>query len=89
MTPPSSPTDHPQYAQILEKALARHALHPDMHGETIRRLVAGETDPRAFVCCNSGCVPCSKDYLRAAEEVLTKVRKAGDGTKRKKRFLFF
>ena len=89
VTPPASPTQHPQFEQILNKAMSKHALEPRIHGDTIRRLVSGEADPRSFVCCNSGCMPCSKDFLRAAEEVLVRVRKAGDGAKRKKRFLFF
>ncbi|GJM20890.1 MAG: hypothetical protein DHS20C15_08050 [Planctomycetota bacterium] len=89
VTPPASPTQHPQFDEILEKALSKHALDARLHGDTIRRLVSGDADPRSFVCCNSGCVPCSKDFLRAAEEVLVRVRKAGVGGKRKKRFLFF
>lgn len=89
VTPPVSPTQHPQFPEILEKALSKHALDARIHGDTIRRLVSGEADPRSFVCCNSGCMPCSKDFLRAAEEVLVRVRKAGAGAKRKKRFLFF
>ncbi len=60
---------HPRFERVFQKALRKQGL-PEMLGDSVRRLVQGTADPRSFVCCNSGCVPCVKDYLRAAEEVL-------------------
>ena len=61
--------DHPRFEEVLQKALRKQGLH-EVLGESVRRLVTGKADPAGFVCCNSGCVPCVKDYLRAAEMVL-------------------
>ena len=85
---PTSPQhlDDPRFPALLEEALAKNGLHPSMHGEMVSKLVAGEADPRQYVCCNSGCVPCSKDYLRAAEMLL---KKLGTPARKKKRFFFF
>lgn len=60
---------HPRFAEVLSRALARQGLSEAL-GESVRRLVTGRTDPRSFQCCDTGCTPCVKDYLRAAEQVL-------------------
>ena len=61
--------DHPRFEEVLAKALRKQGLH-EVLGESVRRLVTGKANLAGFVCCNSGCVPCVKDYLRAAEMVL-------------------
>jgi len=63
---------HPRYEEVLERALKKQGL-PVVMGEPVRQLVTGTADPRSFSCCNSGCIPCVKDYLRAAEIVLTEL----------------
>ena len=73
----------PRFRSLLAKALARHGME-DWFAEPVERLVTGETDPRSVQCCNSGCHPCAKDYLGAAEDVLK-----GLAPKKKKRFFFF
>jgi hypothetical protein len=60
---------NPRFGEVLEEALRKQGLTPVM-GEPVRKLVTGTADPRSFACCNSGCIPCVKDYLRAAEMVL-------------------
>lgn len=64
--------DHPRFEEVLGRALRKQGLH-EVLGESVRRLVTGKADPAGFVCCNSGCVPCVKDYLRAAEMVLNEL----------------
>lgn len=70
---PTGPSpDHvndPRFEVILANALAKNGLDAYL-GDRVRMLVTGKADPRAFQCCNSGCTPCVKDYLRAAETVL-------------------
>jgi hypothetical protein len=70
--PRESIVDHPRFGEVLEKALRKNGLHQVM-AESVRRLVTGKADPAGFVCCNSGCVPCVKDSLRAAEMVLNEL----------------
>ena len=85
--PPS--TDHkndPRFPELLAEALEKNGLYPQLHAEMVEKLVTGEADPRQYVCCNSGCIPCSKDYLRAAEMMLKKLAKPAT---KKKRFFFF
>jgi len=64
----------PRYDDALAKALTKHGLGPQL-GQPVHKLVTGTADPRQFVCCNSGCIPCVKDYLRAAEQVLVALDK--------------
>lgn len=54
---------------LLAAALAKQAIPPQL-GDPVRRLILGEISPLEFPCCNTGCMPCNKDYLRAAEQVL-------------------
>lgn len=69
--------EHPRFQATFQEALARHGL-ADYMGEPVKRLLTGEADPRTFQCCDTGCRPCMKDYLRAAEMVLTRLaRPAG------------
>ena len=75
----------PRFEQVFEDALRRHGL-PDYLADPVRKLVLGQVDPHAFVCCGSGCTPCVKDYLGAAESILTKLEKPA---RRKRRWLFF
>ena len=71
--------DDPRFDEVLAGALASHGLVRQF-GEPVRQLVSGAADPRTFVCCNTGCTPCQKDYLGAAEKVLVELCKpAGDG----------
>lgn len=86
MPPDARHADDPRLPELLEKALAKNGLHPQLHTDMVRKLVLGQADPRQYVCCNSGCVPCSKDYLRAAEQVLGKL---GKPAKRKRRWGIF
>jgi hypothetical protein len=84
--PTTAPRAHlladPRLPALLEKALAKHGME-DYFDHAVLQLVTGETDQRSLICCNTGCHPCAKDYLGAAEFVL-----AGLAPK-KKRFLFF
>lgn len=83
MTPGPSPqiTQDPRFETVLAKALAKHGV-PSELDESVRRLVTGAADPRTFVCCDSGCSPCMKDYLRAAEQVITKLNQPeGQGSR--------
>ena len=86
-TPRTAPRAHlvqdPRFREVLARALKRHGME-DWFAESVIRLVTGETDPRSVQCCNSGCHPCAKDYLGAAEDVLK-----GLAPKKRKRFLFF
>lgn len=61
--------EDPRFEEVFRGALEKNGL-PEVMGEPVRRLVTGTADPRGFVCCDSGCIPCVKDYLRAAEAVL-------------------
>jgi hypothetical protein len=61
--------DHPHFDEVLKKAMQKNNLHETL-SDSVRRLVSGQADPKQYVCCDSGCVPCVKDYLRAAEAVL-------------------
>jgi len=60
---------HPRFEEVFARALAKQGL-PHQMGEIVKRLVSGQSDPRSFQCCNTGCMPCVKDYLRAAEQIL-------------------
>ncbi len=73
---------HPRFPEALARALRKFGME-DWFDEPVRKLVSGETDPRSVICCNSGCHPCAKDYLGAAEHVVREL------TKKKKRFWFF
>jgi hypothetical protein len=85
--PATAPRAHlladPRLPDLLAKALAKHGME-DWFEHAVLQLVTGETDPRTVICCNSGCHPCAKDYLGAAEYVLKGLRQ-----KQRKRFLFF
>jgi len=61
--------EDPRFDGAITTAARRQGLAPEFE-ESVRQLVGGSADPRSFGCCNSGCRPCSKDFLRAAEEVL-------------------
>lgn len=61
--------EDPRFDDAIATAAIRQGLTPEFH-ESVCQLVCGNADPRSFGCCNSGCRPCSKDFLRAAEEVL-------------------
>lgn len=61
--------EDPRFDDAITTAAQRQGLTPEFE-ESIRQLVGGSADPSSFGCCNSGCRPCSKDFLRAAEEVL-------------------
>jgi len=60
---------HPHFDEVLKKAMQKNNLHVTL-ADSVQRLVCGQADPKNYVCCDSGCVPCVKDYLRAAETVL-------------------
>lgn len=79
MTAGPSPqiTEDPRFPEVFGEALKKQNLPPEL-GEPVRRLVAGEADPRTFLCCDSGCHPCVKDYLRAAEHVLKRLARPVD-----------
>ena len=79
---PAHLTD-PRFEQVFLKALKRQGLAPQL-GEPVRQLVGGTADPRQFVCCDTGCMPCVKDYLRAAEEVLRTLGEPGGGAAAKR-----
>jgi hypothetical protein len=59
----------PRFEAVVTKAAKRQGLS-GTYVDTVRQLVCGSADPRSFPCCDTGCQPCSKDFLRAAEEVL-------------------
>ena len=61
--------EDPRVDGAIATAARRQGLTSEFE-ESIRQLVGGSADPHQFGCCNSGCRPCSKDFLRAAEEVL-------------------
>jgi hypothetical protein len=61
--------EDPRFAAVVTKAARRQGLSAT-YEESVVKLVTGTADPRSFPCCDSGCSPCSKDFLRAAEEVL-------------------
>ncbi len=60
---------HPRFKESLARALKKHGLE-SYFGYAVVKIVTGETDPSTVICCNSGCHPCAKDYLGAAEETL-------------------
>jgi hypothetical protein len=60
---------HPRFKECLARALEKHGLE-DYFGYAVIKIVTGETDPRSVICCNSGCHPCAKDYLGAAEATI-------------------
>jgi hypothetical protein len=84
--PATAPRAHlladPRLPDLLKKALRKHGME-DWFEHAVVQLVSGETDPRSLMCCNSGCHPCAKDYLGAAEYVLSGLRR------KRKRFLLF
>jgi hypothetical protein len=86
---PAPPRAHllqdPRLRPLLGKAMRKYRLE-EYFEHTVVRLVTGETDPRSLVCCNTGCRPCAKDYLGAADTVLRELAKK---KKKKKRFLFW
>jgi hypothetical protein len=59
----------PRFEAAVAKASKRQGLAP-AYQDQVRQLVSGQADPHNFPCCNSGCRPCSKDYMRAAVEVI-------------------
>lgn len=69
LAPSPSLADDPRFPAAFAQALRKHGLD-DFLGEPVRQLVTGQLDPRSLACCNSGCHPCVKDYLGAAELVL-------------------
>jgi len=74
--------DDPRFDEVFRKALEKNGL-AEVMGEPVRRLVTGTADPRGFVCCDTGCIPCVKDYLRAAETVLRELP-AGPAPRRRR-----
>ncbi len=87
-TPAKSPpprahlTADPRFRSVLQGAMKKYNLE-DYFGQAVVKLVTGETDPRTLVCCNTGCRPCARDYLGAAETVLREL------SRKRKRFFFF
>jgi hypothetical protein len=85
---PDAPRAHlaadPRLPEVLAKAMRKHGLE-DYFEHAVIKLVTGETDPRTMQCCDSGCHPCAKDYLGAAEQVVKSLTQ----TKKKKRFIFW
>ena len=80
MPPPGSPKppslgprahllQDPRLKDALARALRKFGME-DYFGSAVVKLVTGETDPRTVMCCNTGCHPCAKDYLGAAEDTL-------------------
>ncbi|RKY21022.1 MAG: hypothetical protein DRQ55_05810 [Planctomycetota bacterium] len=67
--PDPTHADDPRLPGLLAAALKQQGIAPEL-GESVRRLVLGSASPLEFVCCDSGCSPCNKDYMRAAERVL-------------------
>jgi hypothetical protein len=86
--PPSAPRAHlaedPRLREVMEKSMRKFGLE-DWFEDAVLKLVTGETDPRTMQCCDSGCHPCAKDYLGAAELVV----KTLTSTKKKKRWMFW
>jgi hypothetical protein len=84
--PAAGPRAHllqdPRLKEAVARALRKFGME-DYFGSAVVKLVTGETDPRTVMCCNTGCHPCAKDYLGAAEFVLKEL------ARKKKRFLFF
>jgi hypothetical protein len=72
----------PRFRKVLAGAMKKYKLE-DYFEHAVVKLVTGETDPRTLVCCNTGCRPCAKDYLGAADTVLREL------SKKPKRFLFW
>jgi hypothetical protein len=83
---PSPPRAHltadPRFRGVLQGAMKKYHLE-EYFEHSVVKLVTGETDPRTLICCNTGCRPCAKDYLGAAETVLRQL------AKKRKRFLFW
>lgn len=73
---------HPEFQAVLARAMKKHGLE-EYFSYTVIKLVTGETDPRSVICCNTGCHPCAKDYLGAAEDTIK-----GLGPKKKRFWLF-
>lgn len=67
--PDPAHADDPRLPELLRVALAKHAIPPEL-ADPVRKLVTGQASPLEFRCCDSGCIPCNKDYMRAAEKVL-------------------
>jgi hypothetical protein len=72
----------PRFRGVLNSAMKKYHLE-EYFEHSVVKLVTGETDPRTLVCCSTGCRPCAKDYLGAAETVLREL------AKKRKRFFFF
>ncbi len=81
MPPGPSPLilEDPRFEQVFGAALRKHGL-PDYLADPVRKLVSGEADPRSYQCCGSGCTPCMKDYLGAAEMVLRTLSEPAGGS---------
>ena len=69
---------HPKFRESLARAMRKHGLE-DYFSFAVVKIVTGETDPRTVICCNSGCHPCAKDYLGAAEDTIKGLK---DGKRR-------
>ncbi len=83
-TPPRAHlVQDPRFKECLARSLKKHGLE-DYFSYAVIKLVTGETDPRNVTCCNSGCHPCAKDYLGAAQDTLD-----GLCNGKKKRFWIF
>jgi hypothetical protein len=85
--PPRAPRAHllddPGLRDALDRAMRKYGLE-DWFEHAVLQLVTGETDPRTLQCCDSGCHPCAKDYLGAAEMVLNSLTRPN-----KKRWMFW
>ena len=79
---------HPRFEEVLKKACRKQGLD-DYLTDPVRKLVTGTADPTSFQCCNSGCTPCVKDYLRAAESVLTSLGPTLEGRRRRRWYLLW
>ena len=88
MTSPQSSTPRahllqdPRLPDVLARGLRKFGME-EYFGYAVVKLVTGETDPRTVICCNTGCHPCAKDYLGAAEFVLKEL------SRKPRRFLFW
>jgi len=60
---------HPRFQEVLARSMRKHGLE-DYFSFAVVKIVTGETDPRTVICCNTGCHPCAKDYLGAAEDTI-------------------
>jgi hypothetical protein len=70
--PDPAHADDPRLPQLLAAALRSQAIPPEL-SDPVMKLITGNASPLEFRCCDSGCMPCNKDYMRAAEKVLVKL----------------